>query len=354
MISKILWKSGCYKQIAHVYERAEQNTAASEILKSLEESALQEGSENAPRVEIVGMTLTSEIFEKLPDTIKEQILYELGKNGLSRFIVSKTVPEGEVTLTNNFSYHPACTTFYILDIFEALERDYRPKFPEVELKLQIPLGSSKDAVRLSVISALLYPWIKITTITTNQISEVLVQSTLNNSSSELVASKERKEAVSDDEFIKCFKEYFAPNRSFYSTPDSMEYKAYFGAVNAATREMADHPALFNKATGLTRSDLLDTLDNWIPGFTSMKVCGMIFYTGAYAVIIDRIYCVDFSEKVPNCIALYLLLLARLLPEDQREQQLDLGEGTDVGPLKSAISSLQILDPKWKCSIIYPF
>lgn len=67
----------------------------------------------------------------------------------------------------------------------------------------------------------------------------------------------------------------------------------------------------------------------------------------YAVIKDNLFCVDFLEQLPNCIALYLLLIAQKEPTDKRVQLLDTGDGVDPKPLKDVIESLQVLDPTWQ-------
>ena len=63
--------------------------------------------------------------------------------------------------------------------------------------------------------------------------------------------------------------------------------------------------------------------------------------------------VDFSAHIPNCIALYLLLTAHREPADKRVQKLDVGDNADKTPLSTAITRLQILDPDWKCQIVWP-
>ena len=157
-------------------------------------------------------------------------------------------------------------------------------------------------------------------------------------------------SVKLQELLKIFVTNFAPNKEFYSAPGSPKFQAYFGAVNAAQLEMLNNPALFKAATGRSTEELLDMVNHPKPGITSMLICGMIWCVGDYAVIPDRVLCVDFCEKIPNCIALYLLLTAERQTEGSRKQILDAGDGTDRKPLQKALTALQVCDPGWEPKI----
>lgn len=168
--------------------------------------------------------------------------------------------------------------------------------------------------------------------------------------SEKAAAKRPDGAVTDKELLQTFSAYFAPNKDFYSVPGSDNFNAYFGVVNDARDEMINNPKLFEEATKWRFSDLIDMLKNPEPGFTNMKVCGLIFKLGEFAVVKDAVWCVDFAQAIPNCIALYLLLTAHREPEDKRKQLIDAGEGTDTEALLKAIDALKILDPNWEPKI----
>lgn len=167
------------------------------------------------------------------------------------------------------------------------------------------------------------------------------------------AARENTTKLADEVLLNLFAKYFAPNKDFYSRPGSPEFKAYFGAVNAAQLELVNNAALLKAGTGYTPNELVNMINNPRPGITSMLICGMIYAVGNYAVIKDAVYCVDFSEKIPNCVALCLLLQARLLPEDKRRQVIDAGDGTNKEPLQKALDSLKMLDPSWQPVIVHP-
>ena len=154
----------------------------------------------------------------------------------------------------------------------------------------------------------------------------------------------RKEPVSDQELMKYFVEYFAPNKEFYSSPGSPKFQAYFNSINKAKLEMLHSPSLYNEATGRRTEDLLAMINNPDTAVTNIFVCGLIFCMGKYAVIKQAVFCVDFLQQLPNCIALYLLLIAQKEPAKNRTQLLDTGDGVDPEPLKAVIDSLHILDP----------
>lgn len=168
---------------------------------------------------------------------------------------------------------------------------------------------------------------------------------------QLSEQKEHSSPLTDQVLLRTFVQYFAPNKQFYSVPGSDQYHAYFQAINAAKVEMLNQPELYARATGRTQAQLLEMINHPEPGITNMLICGLIFHMGAYATIQDRLICVDFSEKIPNCIALYLLLLAQQKPQEQRRQLIDAGDREDKNPLIRSVNALKVLDPSWDCRIL---
>lgn len=167
---------------------------------------------------------------------------------------------------------------------------------------------------------------------------------------EVSAKEQGVKRLSDQELMAIFTEYFAPNVDFYSQPGSPKYLAYFGAVNSATQEMMNEPALFEEATKRKQDELLNMINNKVPGLTNSLICGLIFSVGDFCVIKSNLLCVDFSVRLPNCIALFLMLTAQKLPKEQRKQMISVGEGDNKQHLEKAMDSLRICDPDWKYSI----
>lgn len=73
--------------------------------------------------------------------------------------------------------------------------------------------------------------------------------------------------------------------------------------------------------------------------------------GRFAVIKDIVYCVDFIQRIPNCIALYLLLIAQKQPKERRTQLLDVGVGVDKREFPDALDKLKVCVPQWDARIL---
>lgn len=108
--------------------------------------------------------------------------------------------------------------------------------------------------------------------------------------------------------------------------------------------------IFKAATKWTPEQLADLLNNPKPGITSSLICGLLFAMGDYAVIYNTVYCVDFCERIPNCIALYLLLTAQKQPSDKRKMAIDAGDRSNSEALRRAMDTLSVCDPAWTYSI----
>lgn len=158
------------------------------------------------------------------------------------------------------------------------------------------------------------------------------------------------EKVPDTMLVRIFADYFSPNRDFYSIPGSDKFNAYFNVVNAARDELFSQPELLMASTKWGSLDLIKLVKDPKPGITNAMICGLIFLMGHYAVIKDAVYCVDFSERIPNCVGLYMLLIAQKQPADRRMQIIDAGDGTDKKPLSDVMESLRVCDPQWDFKI----
>lgn len=156
--------------------------------------------------------------------------------------------------------------------------------------------------------------------------------------------------MNDDKLKEIYVEYFVPNKNFYSNPSDKVGRAYFGALNAAEMEMLNNPQLYSLATQREQSDLLEMINHPKPLVTNMCLCALIFCVGQYAVVQSAVLCVDFSEFIPNCIAVYLLLIAQKLPESKRKFVLDIGERSSKEPLERAMDKLRICDPNLEYNI----
>lgn len=155
---------------------------------------------------------------------------------------------------------------------------------------------------------------------------------------------------SEEELMKVYAEYFAPNKDFYSRPGSEVFQAYFGVINTAKNEMLNNPGLYQEATKRNQAELQEMLNKPKPIITNILICALIFTVGEYAVIKDDSYYVSFCDSVPNCVALYLLLTAQKQPKDKRRQSVSAGDGANTQLLQKAVKALTVCDRSWQCKI----
>ena len=167
---------------------------------------------------------------------------------------------------------------------------------------------------------------------------------------EVVSVEESSHFLSDNELVEIFNEYFSSNSEFYGQPDSPAYKAYFNAINTATLEMLNNPRLYQQATNRDSTELAAMCSNRIPSITNMLICGLIYSVGKYAVVPSTMLCVDFVSAIPNCAAIYLLLIAQKLPVDSRKQMISTGDGTNNKAFVDVMNSLRICDSNWNYHI----
>lgn len=165
-----------------------------------------------------------------------------------------------------------------------------------------------------------------------------------------LAKEKENQSLSKEDLQQIFTDYFFSNKDFYSNPNSNKFNVYFNSINLAKREMFENSNLVIAATGWDLSKLNDLFNEPNTAMRNMYICALIFLVGSYSVVKDLMYCVDFAEKVPNCIALYLLLIAQKQPQALRKQVLDTGEGSNNEELIKAMNSLKICDPFWDFSI----
>ena len=168
---------------------------------------------------------------------------------------------------------------------------------------------------------------------------------------DLAKEKERDTPLTQEELLKTFAEYFAPNTGFFSAPGSPQSNAYFSVVNAARDEMVRNKELFERATKWKHEDLVRMLKNPQPAITNMMVCGLIFAMGDYAVIKATCYCVDFCDIIPNCAALYLLLISQKLDADKRKLIIDAGDRSKKVAFRQVMQTLKVCDPTWEYLIV---
>ena len=170
MERKIQWNSGCFDEIDLVYGKAEGKEITENILSELEEGALAEARAYSDKIIVNGSPLTPQQFDALPDNMKEQVMYNLSGMGLSVFSAPLTEPKIVARLSPHIQFVRCCTAFSILNRLEKLEGAFNILHPQATLEIQAPLGGKKGLVHIEMLISVLYPWLKVTEVSSNEIA----------------------------------------------------------------------------------------------------------------------------------------------------------------------------------------
>ena len=170
MKRKIQWNSRCFDEIDLVYEKAAENEVTKKLLSELEDGAIAEARAYSDKIEVDGRPLTPQQFDALPDRTKEQILYKLSGIGLSAFSAPLSEPKISVRLSPYIQFVRCCTAFSILNRLEKLDGAFNMLHPQATLEIQVPTGGKKGLVHIEILISILYPWLKVTEISSNEIA----------------------------------------------------------------------------------------------------------------------------------------------------------------------------------------
>lgn len=143
MERKIQWNSGCFDEIDLVYGKAAEKEVTEKILSELEVGALAEARAYSDIIVVDGRPLTPQQFDALPDSMKEQVMYNLSGMGLSAFSAPLTAPKISVRLSPHIQFVRCCTAFSILNRLEKLDGAFNMLHPQATLEIQAPLGGKK-------------------------------------------------------------------------------------------------------------------------------------------------------------------------------------------------------------------
>lgn len=175
MERKIQWNSGCFDEIDLVYGKAAKNEVTERILSELEEGAIAEARAYSDKIVVDGRPLTPQQFDALPDSMKEQVMYNLSGMGLSAFSAPLNEPKISVRLSPHIQFVRCCTAFSILNRLEKLDGAFNMLHPQATLEIQAPLDGKKGLVHIEMLISFLYPWLKVTEISSNEIAVQPVQ-----------------------------------------------------------------------------------------------------------------------------------------------------------------------------------
>jgi len=175
MERKIQWNSGCFDEIELVYDKAAEKEITAKILSDLEIGALNEAKAYSDKIVVDGRPLTPEQFDAIPDSMKEQVMYQLSGMGLSAFSSEIMDPKIVVRLSAHIQQVRCCTAFSILNRLEKLDGAFNVLHPEATLEIQAPLGGKQGLVQIEMMITMLYPWLKVTEVSSNEIAANVTQ-----------------------------------------------------------------------------------------------------------------------------------------------------------------------------------
>lgn len=175
MERKIQWNSGCFDEIELVYDKASENKSIAGILSRLEIGALEEARAYSDKIIIDGRPITPQQFDALPDQMKEQVMSTLSTMGLASFSSAISEPKIIVRLTPDIQKVLNCTAFSILNRLEKLDGSFNILHPQATLEIQAPLGGKQGLVQIEMLITMLYPWLKVTEVSSGEVAAKLMQ-----------------------------------------------------------------------------------------------------------------------------------------------------------------------------------
>lgn len=195
MERKIYWRSGCFDKIDLVYNKAEEQEISARILSDLETGALAEARAHSSMIQIQGCPITPEQYDKLPDSIREQLIAELSNVGLASFSTSLSTSKITVCLSPQIQQVSCCAALSILNRLEELDGTFNMPDPQVTFEIQIPFAGKQEFAQIERLISLLYPWLKVTEVSSAEVIPHYKPFQTNISEEETAKSKPRLRVV---------------------------------------------------------------------------------------------------------------------------------------------------------------
>ena len=127
-----------------------------------------------------------------------------------------------------------------------------------------------------------------------------------------------------------------------------QFKAYTDAYSLAVLEVEN--AIKRQLAFMSAWKDNLSLNEW-KGLNDNERFTKVLSLGLFSIVIDRCVCVDFSEDIPNCIAIALLYLAD--SGIMVKQTIDAGDTTDTKSLVNALTAIHECCSSWECIIAHP-
>lgn len=170
----INWTSGALDEIELVYEKAEQaNETARDIVQKMEQTALSEAHACCPLLRRGGAALSPEQFDRMDESEREQVIAALGNLGLAGLNTDLKEKKIVVRLSPYIQELLACAMFQLLNRLEKLDGTINCICPEMILELQAPLGGRKGLMQYEMLIGILYPWLKVHEVSSNELAAKL-------------------------------------------------------------------------------------------------------------------------------------------------------------------------------------
>ena len=175
MNRKIEWESGVLDEIELVYGKAENDENIGKMLEQLEEKALNEARENCGLLKMAdGGSITPEQFDMLSGSNKEGAIWTLARIGLAGIGQDMQSATIFIKLSARIQRVMACTVFDILNRLEKLDGALNAFVTKWTLEIQTPLGGKKGLMQWEMLIMMLYPWISVREVSTNEVAETMV------------------------------------------------------------------------------------------------------------------------------------------------------------------------------------
>ena len=376
MERKIQWSSGCFDEIDLVYDKAAEKEMTSKILTDLEVGALAEAKACSDKIVVEGRPLTPQQFDALPDSMKEQVMWQLSGMGLASFSAPLTEPKIVVRLSPHIQYVRCCTAFSILNRLEKLDGAFTVLHPQATLEIQAPLGGKQGLVQIEMLISMLYPWLKVTEVSSSEVAANLTQTqpktqqkpvaqkapvstqpqVQNKLADEakntqpgfwarLFGKKKKNEGTATEMKNNTAGQTKSPHEKFF---DEMWTKPSFrSAFSYAKAEI--NSVIIKKHFGLKSQSGGELSVSECEGLSEIQQLQYILALGNHGIVPSALLCIDFVEIIPYCLAITLLYIA--YTGQKETQMLDTGDGSDITVFKSAVSLLSGCYAKWNCKIL---
>lgn len=335
---KLKYLQEWYDEIELVYEKVVEKKLTG-MMKELEELALSEARRGCTMLEMQDVSfLTPEKFDTLPDVDKERIINLLGRAGITNIrsdLPNKTI---HVELSAIFPQIVGCTMFDLLNRLEKLDGSLSELFGKQTLQIHVPLGGKKGLLQWEIFIMQLYPWLSVKEVSSN----IVAEQTSGRQEEPNTSQKMKQEASVKKDTKKT-------HEIFWKFLDDMKpYLEFKQAVGYACAEVEN--AIAGNMYNFEYEGGKLTIEQW-KELDEAEQLKCIWQFGSYGVVFSAVVCVDFAEKIPYCIAIFLLHTA--LTGRMKNQLIDAGDGTDTTQFVEAVNLIYDCCPEWSCMIASP-